>query len=40
MAAGKVCPSAPEVLARLRPIAEAHAALPRPVDAGKVGRKG
>ncbi|PZR00371.1 MAG: carnitine 3-dehydrogenase [Cereibacter sphaeroides] len=39
MKAGKVCPSAPEVLARLMPIAEAHKALPWPADAGRVGRK-
>jgi carnitine 3-dehydrogenase len=40
MKAGKVCAAAPEVLARVRPIAEAHAALPRPADAGRVGKKG
>ena len=35
MAAGKTCPAAPAVLARLRPIAAAHAALPRPDTAGR-----
>ena len=35
MAAGKTCPAAPEVLARLMPIAEAHRALPRPEGAGR-----
>lgn len=35
MAAGKACAAAPEVLARLRPIAEAHKALPRPEGAGR-----
>ncbi|QYK41209.1 MAG: carnitine 3-dehydrogenase [Paracoccaceae bacterium] len=35
MAAGKTCPAAPAVLARLHPIAAAHAGLPRP---GAVGR--
>lgn len=35
MAAGKTCPAAPEVLARLMPIAEAHRALPRPEAAGR-----
>jgi carnitine 3-dehydrogenase len=35
MAAGKTCPAAPEVLARLLPIAEAHKALPRPTAAGR-----
>jgi carnitine 3-dehydrogenase len=40
MAAGKTCPAAPEVLARLMPIAAAHAALPRPEAAGRaVGRR-
>jgi len=39
MAAGKTCPAAPEVLARLMPIAAAHAALPRPETAGRVGRR-
>ena len=38
MAAGRVCPADPGVLERLRPIAEAHAALPRPAAAGRVGR--
>jgi carnitine 3-dehydrogenase len=41
MKAGKTCPAAPEVLARLRPIAEAHAALPKPDGAGRfVGQRG
>jgi carnitine 3-dehydrogenase len=40
MKAGKTSPAAPEVLARLLPIAAAHASLPRPADAGRVGRKG
>ena len=41
MAAGKTCAAAPEVLARLMPIAEAHKALARPADAGRaIGRKG
>jgi len=35
MNAGKACPAAPEVLARLKPIAEAHASLPRPEGAGR-----
>jgi carnitine 3-dehydrogenase len=35
MTAGKTCPAAPEVLARLMPIAEAHKALPRPDGAGR-----
>jgi len=40
MAKGRACPAAPEVLARLRPIAEAHAALPRPDTAGRhVGQR-
>ncbi|MBI1218938.1 MAG: carnitine 3-dehydrogenase [Rhodobacteraceae bacterium] len=40
MAAGKTCPAAPEVLARLLPIAEAHKALPRPEGAGRhVGQR-
>jgi carnitine 3-dehydrogenase len=34
MAAGRTCPAAPAVLARLMPIARAHAALPRPEGAG------
>ena len=39
-AAGRTCPAAPEVLARLLPIAEAHAALPRPASAGRhVGQR-
>jgi carnitine 3-dehydrogenase len=40
MKAGKTCPAAPEVLARLMPIAEAHKALPRPAAAGRhVGQR-
>ncbi len=40
MASGKVCAAGAAVLARLMPIAEAHAALARPADAGRaVGRK-
>jgi carnitine 3-dehydrogenase len=35
MQAGRVVPAAPEVLARLQPIAAAHAALPRPAGAGR-----
>jgi carnitine 3-dehydrogenase len=35
MKAGKTCPAAPEVLARLMPIAEAHKTLPLPKDAGR-----
>jgi carnitine 3-dehydrogenase len=35
MKAGKTCPAAPEVLARLMPIAKAHKALPRPEAAGR-----
>ncbi|GAB1379726.1 carnitine 3-dehydrogenase [Pararhodobacter aggregans] len=35
MKAGRSCPAAPEVLARLMPIAEAHQALPRPDTAGR-----
>ena len=35
MTAGKTCVAAAEVLARLRPIAEAHAGLARPVAAGR-----
>jgi carnitine 3-dehydrogenase len=35
MGAGKTCPAAPEVLARLMPIAAGHAALPRPSAAGR-----
>ena len=35
MKAGKTCPAAPEVLARLMPIAKAHKALPRPHAAGR-----
>ena len=40
MKAGRACPAAPEVLARLAPIAEAHKALPRPEAAGRhVGQR-
>ncbi|WP_413876882.1 carnitine 3-dehydrogenase [Albidovulum sp.] len=40
MKAGRTCPAAPEVLARLSPIAGAHAALPRPDAAGRhVGQR-
>ena len=40
MKAGKSCPAAPRVLERLRPIALAHAALPRPDTAGRhVGQR-
>jgi len=35
MKAGRTCPAAPAVLDRLRPIAAAHAALPRPEGAGR-----
>jgi carnitine 3-dehydrogenase len=35
MAVGKTCPAAPEVLARLMPIAAAHATLARPGPAGR-----
>ncbi len=35
MAAGKTCPAAPEVLAKLMRIAEAHKALPKPAAAGR-----
>lgn len=35
MKAGKTCAAAPEVLAKLMPIAEAHKALPRPEAAGR-----
>jgi len=35
MKAGKSAPAAPEVLAKLRPIADAHAKLPRPEGAGR-----
>ncbi|MGB5836851.1 MAG: thioesterase family protein, partial [Albidovulum sp.] len=35
MKAGRACPAAPEVLARLTPIAETHKALPRPDAAGR-----
>ncbi len=33
--AGRACPAAPEVLAKLQPIARAHAALPVPEGAGR-----
>ena len=40
MTANKTCPAAPEVLANLTPIAEAHRALPRPEAAGRhVGQR-
>ncbi len=40
MKAGKTCPAAPQVLAKLRPIAAAHAALPRPDGTGRfVGQR-
>ncbi|PKP74479.1 MAG: carnitine 3-dehydrogenase [Alphaproteobacteria bacterium HGW-Alphaproteobacteria-6] len=40
MGAGRTCPAAPAVLARLGPIAEAHKALPRPDSAGRfVGQR-
>lgn len=40
MKAGKACPAAPQVLARLMPIAEAHKGLPRPEGAGRfVGQR-
>ena len=40
MAAGKACPAAPEVLARIQPIALAHNALQRPETAGRhVGQR-
>jgi carnitine 3-dehydrogenase len=40
MKAGKACPASAAVLARLMPIAGAHAALPSPADAGRaIGRK-
>ncbi len=35
MATGKTCAASPEVLARLLPIARAHAGLPRPAAAGR-----
>ena len=35
MKKGRACPAAPEVLARLNPIRDAHAALPRPAAAGR-----
>ena len=40
MATGKTCAAAPEVLARLMPIAQAHAGLPRPAAVGRfIGQK-
>jgi carnitine 3-dehydrogenase len=40
MKAGRTCPAHPDVLARLLPIAKAHAALPRPASAGRhVGQR-
>ncbi len=40
MKANKTCPAAPEVLARLMPIVEAHKTLPRPEAAGRfVGQR-
>jgi len=40
MKAGKTCPAAPAVLAKLMPIAEAHKAMPRPDSAGRhVGQR-
>ncbi|MEZ5779727.1 MAG: carnitine 3-dehydrogenase [Paracoccaceae bacterium] len=40
MGAGKTCPAAPEVLAKLMPIAEAHKALPLPDSVGRhVGQR-
>lgn len=40
MAAGRACPAPEHILARLRPIAAAHAALPRPEGAGRhVGQR-
>ncbi|MCU9846388.1 carnitine 3-dehydrogenase [Defluviimonas sp. WL0024] len=40
MKAGRTCPAAPEVLAKLLPIAEAHGSLPRPAAAGRfVGQR-
>ena len=40
MKAGKTCTAAPEVLARLLPIAQAHSALPQPSAAGRfVGQR-
>ena len=41
MRAGKTCPAAPEVLAKLMPIADAHKALPKPESIGRhVGQRG
>ena len=40
MKAGRACPASPEVLARLMPIRDAHAALPRPDTTGRhVGQR-
>ncbi len=40
MKAGKTCPAAPEVLAKLMPIAEAHKPLPVPQGAGRaIGKR-
>ncbi len=40
MTAGRACPAAPAVLARLLPIAEAHKTLPRPAAVGRhVGQR-
>ena len=40
MKAGRACPAAPQVLDRLMPIAQAHAALTRPEGAGRfVGQR-
>ncbi|WP_210878873.1 carnitine 3-dehydrogenase [Roseovarius autotrophicus] len=40
MTAGQTCPAAPAVLDRLLPIRDAHAALPRPAQAGRhVGQR-
>lgn len=39
MRAGRTTPALPEIRARLDPIAAAHAALPRPEGAGRVGQR-
>ena len=40
MGAGRACPALPEIRAKLDPIAAAHAALPRPEEAGRhVGQR-
>jgi len=40
MTAGRACPAAPDVLARVMPIRDAHAGLPRPETAGRhVGQR-